>query len=369
MGSSAELLEVRDLSVQYASDRGPVRAATEVGFRLDGDTVLGLVGESGCGKTTVAKALLCLLPPTATVSGRVLFRGKDLLAMGQREMRRVRWRHISWIPQSAMNSLNPVYRVGDQLTEALREHSRADRRQAAERLSELYRMVGMKPDRARLYPHQMSGGMRQRAAIAMAMALDPEIIIADEPTTSLDVVVQAQVLRSINRVQAGRSGAMILVTHDMGVVAQTCSVVAVMYAGRIVESGGCADVLRQPYHPYTMGLKHAFPSLVGPRRELVSIPGFPPDLTALGPGCAFAPRCPFALPRCLDRPPPVEQVAGREVRCHRLEERDRLWRTASRPETWAEGRPGAAQPGRRQPGSEPVAEAGGGRAGAQGGGV
>ncbi|MCL6451418.1 MAG: ABC transporter ATP-binding protein [Acetobacteraceae bacterium] len=366
MAETGALLEVQDLKVYYpgAADRGgprrPVRAVDGVSLALGEDETLGLVGESGSGKTTLIKAVLRLLPAGAQVaSGRVLWRGRDLLTLPRRELRRLRWRELALISQSAMNSLDPVYRVGAQIAEAILAHE-PGRHRAQKRAGELLSRVGLQPSRARDYPHQLSGGMKQRVAIAMAIALDPALIVADEPTTALDVIVQAQILDEILRLLSSRRGSLILVTHDISVVAQTCRRVAVMYAGRIVEQGETAEVFERPAHPYTMGLKNAFPSISGERRGLVYVPGFPPDPADPPPGCRFAPRCPFSQPACGRDDPPTAVLGGRQVACHLADDADRLRRKASEPSTWRlrapAGGPVAPPPpegaGARRPGAQ-----------------
>jgi len=297
---------------------------------------VGLVGESGCGKTTLARAIMGVMPASAEVSGRaLLFQDSDLLRMNVRERRRLAWTSIAFIPQTAMSALDPVYRVGSQIAEVLVERGGFSRAAARTRAEELFAMVGI--DRARLaeYPHQFSGGMRQRAGIAMALALAPALVLADEPVTALDVIVQRQVLDTLKGLQARLGLSVVLVTHDISVVAYACDRVVVMYAGRVVESGTAADVLERPRHPYTMGLTNAFPDLEGAAHTLVPIAGSPPALDHPPPGCRFAPRCPFAQDRChADAPPPTEE-AGHLAACWRAGEAPLLRERAARLETWA----------------------------------
>lgn len=329
------LLEVRDLRVSYATRQGEVRAANGVSFTLEQGETLGLLGESGSGKTTVAKALLKLLPPNGRIAGgAIVFDGQDLVPLTEAEMRRVRWQRISMIFQSAMNALDPVYRVGDQIVEAIRLHEPVSRRQAMARARGLLELVGIEGQRAEAYPHQLSGGMKQRICIAMALALHPDLIIADEPTTALDVVVKDHILGQIVELQARLGFSIIYISHDISVVAETCRTVAVMYAGKIVEWGGVRQVFKEPLHPYTMGLQHAFPRLNG-TEELVSIPGSPPNLIDPPRGCGFAARCPFVVPQCLEEDPPLTAGAqGHLAACHRLGEASLLRERARDRGTW-----------------------------------
>lgn len=330
------LLSIQDLSIHYRTLGGNVQAADRVSFSLEEDQYLGLVGESGCGKTTVAKAILRLLPPNGVVAGgKILFRGRDLLSLSEPEFRRVRWKEISMISQSAMNALDPVYRVGDQIVEAIRTHEPMSREEAKSKASQLFAMVGMDGRRMEDYPHQFSGGMRQRTIIAMALALNPFLIIADEPTTALDMIVQDQILRKIKELQKELQKSMLIITHDIAVVAENCHQMVVMYAGWVAERAKTRDLFRHPLHPYTMGLQNAFPSMKGPLKELVQIPGYPPSLIDPPAGCRFHPRCPFAQAICSrEEPGEIEGEPGHWVRCHFWEQADELKKKSSRPETW-----------------------------------
>ena len=300
------LLQVRGLSVAFQTDAGPARAVDDVSFDLARGGTLGLVGESGCGKTTTALALLRLLPPGGTVTGgRVLLDGVDVLDLDASAARALRWQRLAIVFQGAMNALNPVRTVSSQIAEAVRLHDPStSRRAAATRAVDLLDAVGIPTSRANDHPYTYSGGMRQRAMIALALACDPDIVIADEPTTALDVMVQAQLLELLAGLVRDLDMALVLVTHDLGVVAATCDRVAVMYAGGIVEDGPTARVFAQPSHPYTRLLLGAFPDIDRPRRSLTGIPGVPPRLTDLPPGCRFHPRCPDAMARCSDIRPP-----------------------------------------------------------------
>jgi peptide/nickel transport system ATP-binding protein len=301
------LLEVRDLAVHYRTLQGDVRAVDGVSFTLERGQAVGVVGESGSGKTTIALALLGLLPDTARVRGEVRFEGRDLARLDADALRRVRWREISMIFQGAMNALNPVYPVGDQIVEAILTHEPHVReREARERVARLYEAVGLPPARAGQYPHEYSGGMKQRAVIAMALACGPKLVIADEPTTALDVIVQDRILRELRRIQRERDLSMLYISHDMAVIAEVADVVGVMYAGRLVEVGPTAEVFKHPVHPYTAALMASFPSIRGPRHRLASLPGTPPDLVHPPSGCPFHPRCPRATGECVTDEPPMK---------------------------------------------------------------
>ena len=330
------LLSVRDLRVRFRTDRGMVRAAEGVGFDISPNDVLGIVGESGSGKTVTALSVLGLLPPTAQVSGHVRFRGRDLLQQRPDEVRALRGSQIGMVFQDAFAALNPLHRVGAQVEEAIRvHHPDMSRRMRQERVLDLLGLVGIPNPRARArdYPHQFSGGMRQRVMIAIAIANEPALLIADEPTTALDVTTQAQVLEVLQRVRERTGAAMLLITHDLGVVAGVASRVLVMYAGRVVETGPVRDIFHHPAHPYTVGLLASLPRLdQGGNRRLVRIPGQPPSLIDVPPGCAFHPRCPFArVPEpCRTTVPALQSPAenGHESACHFADE---VMLTASAP--------------------------------------
>ncbi len=317
------LLEVRDLAVDYLTDRGtPLHAVEGVSFHLAEGRSLGLVGESGCGKTTVMMALLRLLPQEGRiVGGQVLFEGRDLLRLSEAEMRRVRWHQIAMVFQGAMNALNPVRTIESQIVEALTWHGLARSVQAArQRAGELLELVGIPAHRGRQYPHQYSGGMRQRAVIAMALACNPRILIADEPTTALDVMIQAQILELLEGLQRDLRLALVLVTHDLGIVAESCDEVLVMYGGVVAEYASSDAIFNTPRHPYTQRLLQAFPDVEEPGTALASIPGNPPRLDALPPGCRFEPRCHRRLQVCAAAPPPAIEIAsGHWVSCYQAE--------------------------------------------------
>jgi peptide/nickel transport system ATP-binding protein len=330
------LLDIRDLSVHYRTKQGTVRAVDGASFAVPRGELVGLVGESGCGKTTVARAVMGVMPRSAAIlGGPVLFEGADLLAMEERARKRLRWRELAFIPQTAMNALDPVYRVGRQIEEVLVERGGQPRRAARERAAELFGMVGIDARRLDDYPHQFSGGMKQRASIAIALALDPKLVLADEPVTALDVIVQRQVLDLLHDLQRRLRLSVVLVTHDISVVAYACDRIVVMYAGQVVEHGPVATVLERPRHPYTMGLTNAFPDLERAGGELVPIEGSPPSLIDPPRGCRFAPRCPFAEPRCHVEPPPMlESEPGAAASCWRSAEADKLRLAAREPATW-----------------------------------
>ena len=332
---SQPLLAVSGLSTEYSTSRGVAAALTDVSISVGRSENLGIIGESGCGKSTLLKTIMGVMPSNARVTrGSVVFEGTDLVTAPKEDVRRVRWAGISMITQSALNALDPVIRVGDQIAEAIMAHRPVNRREALRRASELLAMVGVDPGRVSDYPHQFSGGMRQRAIIAMALALEPPLVLADEPTTALDVIVQDQIFQRLRKLQADLGFSLVLVTHDLGLVIENCESVAVMYAGMVVEKGATRDIVRNPGHPYTLGLKNALPR-VGRKEEPITIPGVPPDLTRLATGCRFAPRCPFVLPVCTaQQPPMVDMGDGRFSRCHRVSEMGELAILATRREVW-----------------------------------
>ncbi|MGE0038451.1 MAG: ABC transporter ATP-binding protein [Xanthobacteraceae bacterium] len=328
------LLELDQLKVRFRTGRGDLHAIDGVSFGIKERESLGIVGESGCGKTTLARAILRILPSNGESSGRVLFRERDLLAMDMDGMREVRWRGIALVTQSAMNALNPVCRVGAQIVEAIRTHERCSRRAAWDRAAELFESVGLKADWVRRYPHEFSGGMRQRAIIAMALALNPPLIIADEPTTALDVIMQDQVFAEVDRIRRDRGTALILITHDISLVSENCDRIAIMYAGQVAEMAPTAAIFDGPMHPYTIGLQNAFADLGDRGRDLISIAGAPPDLTRPPAGCRFAPRCPFAREKCNEPPPLVEREGAHWVACHFADEAESFRRAGRDERTW-----------------------------------
>ncbi len=318
------ILQVDSLSVDYIlHDRTAAHAVENVSFTLHEGELLGLVGESGCGKTTLMMALMQLLPAAGQiVNGRILFDDQDLASATQEEMNHIRWKGISMVFQGAMNALNPVRTVGEQIAEAIRQHlDITDKTVLNARVDELLDLVGINPDRAGHYPHQYSGGMRQRAMIAMALACNPQIIIADEPTTALDVMIQAQILELLAQLRERLGLSIIFVTHDLGVVAEMCDSVLVMYGGVTAEYSSVDTIYNDPRHPYTQELLKAFPDLTKPGARLAAIPGYPPKLNALPPGCRFAPRCPAVFDRCMVESPALLHIDNDQhvASCHLLE--------------------------------------------------
>jgi peptide/nickel transport system ATP-binding protein len=307
------LLEVDRLVMRYKIKAGEVSAVEDVSFTVHQGEAVGLVGESGCGKTSVALSLLRLLPSNAQyVSGEIRLNGEDLLFLSNEEMRQRRWKDISMVFQGAMNSWNPVYRVGDQIRETLDTHYRGVMNYDEQRthMEKLFSAVGLPPSMLDRYPHEYSGGMRQRAVIAMALACSPELIIADEPTTALDVIVQDQILKELKRIQQDLGMSIIYISHDIAVIAEVTDSLGVMYAGKLVEYGPTASVFARPRHPYAYLLLRSTPSISGPRRQLAPLEGEPPDLLDPPTGCRFHPRCPFATEQCVRDEPPLEEIGG-----------------------------------------------------------
>ena len=317
--ASAPLLVVQDLRTHFKLESGWVRAVDGVSFRLNDGEALGIAGESGCGKTTTALSLVRLLPPNARIrkgSSIELF-GIDLVPKTEDQLRRYRWREISIVFQGAMSALNPVRRVGEQIAEPIEFRLGEPKERARRRAAELLELVGIPRKRAEAYPHELSGGMRQRVMIAMALACDPAIVIGDEPTTALDVMVQAQILRLLEQLRQELGLSLILITHDLSVIAETCDRTLVMYAGRVAEEGPVRKIFSAPRHPYTSKLLGAFPSIQADRRSLDTIPGLPPDLRDPPPGCRFHPRCPAVMAVCKEIvPPEVIFSDGVRVACH-----------------------------------------------------
>ena len=310
------VLEIRDLSVEYVLESGIVGAVDKVSFDLNPGEFLAIVGESGCGKSTLLFGIAQLLNPPAEISGgSVTFRGRNLVKLSDKDLAAVRWKNMSVVMQSAMNALNPVLSVGAQFKDAMRAHGVTSQTEIAQRSADVLKMVGIDPLHLKSYPHQLSGGMRQRAMIAMAMLFTPELIIMDEPTSALDVVAQRSLMAQIKDLQQEFGFAVIFVTHDMSLVSHYSNRLMVMYAGQISEVGPTRTIFDSPRHPYTAGLTDAFPSIRGPKLPLTGIPGSPPDLANPPPGCRFAPRCPKVMPRCTTDPPPQYQVEDTLVRC------------------------------------------------------
>ncbi len=307
---TAHVLEVMNLKTYYYTYKGIVKAVDKVSFTLEKGESMGIAGESGCGKSTLAYSLLKLVPPPGRiVGGKIVIDGIDVTNMSEDEVRRrVRWKKISMIFQGAMNALNPVYTVGYQLAEPLIYHKGMTRREAIEIAKEYLKLVGLHPDLVNRYPHELSGGMKQRVVIAMALLLNPSIVIADEPTTALDVVVQAQVLNVIKDLQRKLKISVILITHDLSIISEIADKVAIMYAGKIVEIGPLDRVYTNPLHPYTQGLLRSIPRLRGGPEKLEWIPGTPPDLISPPPGCRFHPRCKYAMDICRKEEPKMIEI-------------------------------------------------------------
>lgn len=324
------LLQVEDLGTHFSTKRGVVRAVDGVSFQMARGERLAVVGESGSGKTATALSLLRLLPPAGkVVAGKAVLNGRDILGLNQDELRRLRGKEVAMVFQDPMTSLNPVIRIRDQMVPPMRQHLGLDAAAALRRAVDLLRQVGIPDPAARVdaYPHELSGGMRQRVLIAMALSCGPDLLIADEPTTALDVTIQAQIVALLKQLSEETGTAVLFVTHDFGLVARFAHTIAVMYAGRIVEYGRAREVFSHRHHPYTRALLRSIPTIAGPKPErLAQIEGAPPDLLALGPGCAFLPRCPFALKRCAEeRPELLERAPGHSAAC------------------WAEGDPEAVE--------------------------
>jgi oligopeptide/dipeptide ABC transporter ATP-binding protein len=322
---SGHLLQVADLHVVFEAEGGQVNAVNGLSYEVNAGEIVAILGESGSGKSVGARAVMGLIPrpPGRIAHGRILFKGQNLLEMPETDVRRLCGRHIALVPQDPLSAFNPLFPIGWQIAEVFRIHQGLSTRQARETVIDLMRRVQISAAEARFddYPFQFSGGMRQRALIAMALALNPALLIADEPTTALDVTTQAQILELLVELQADFGMGLILITHDIGVVAEIADRVVVMYAGRVAETGPSDKVLRQPSHPYTKGLRDSLPELEARQERLVSIPGTPPDLSRIPAGCPFHPRCAWSRPGLCDQTlPPLRPVDGRQVACHLAEQ-------------------------------------------------
>jgi peptide/nickel transport system ATP-binding protein len=314
------LIEVQGLRTYFKVKRGFVKAVDNVSFEVERGEAMGLVGESGCGKTTISLSILRILPSNGVIkAGKVMFNGMDLVGLTENEMRtQIRWKEISIVFQGAMNALNPVYRIGDQIVEAIQLHEpNVTKEEADRRVGMLFELVGVEPKRRSNYPHEFSGGMRQRAMIAMALACNPALLIADEPGTALDVIVAAQVLKLMKELREKLNLSMIMVSHDLSIIAETCQKTAVMYGGKIAEYSNVNTIFKEPLHPYTKGLMEAFPGIKAARTRMTSIPGSPPDLLYPPPACRFHPRCPYAMDVCRKVEPELRDIGKKHyVSCH-----------------------------------------------------
>lgn len=330
-------LSIRDLSVAYKSRHGRVLAADHISLDVEKGGSLGLVGESGCGKSTLATALLGLLPKEAEVTAEALdLNGESLLGTSAERLRERRWNEVAYVPQGAAVALSPVTTLHRQFAETWMAHRKEGRDVLLAKARELFQEVDLDPDWLKSFPHQLSGGMRQRAIIALALLLQPELLVADEPTTGLDVIVQRQVLDVLKRLQRDHDTTLVFVSHDIAVVAELCRSLAVMYAGRIVELGEARALLQAPKHPYTMALRRSFPDIRTPERPLLSIPGRPPALGASATSCVFADRCPFAEQKCRETVPPLREVGGVKVACHFAESAGEMVEAFRSEAVWAE---------------------------------
>ncbi|MFC6889995.1 ABC transporter ATP-binding protein [Halorubrum trueperi] len=332
------LLELNDLNIEYKTDQGNVRAVEDVNIQIEKGETVGIVGESGCGKTTMAKSVLGILPSNANiVSGEIIYDGKDLTERSEDFLREnIRWSEISWIAQNAMNALNPVYRIKSLFHEALSIHTDLSKAERREKIEQLLTDVDLDAAVINDYGHELSGGQRQRVIIALALALSPPLIIADEPTTGLDVVIQDQILRLISDLQKETNSAMMFISHDVNAVAEVSDKTSVMYAGNVVESGDSSDVFKSPAHPYTVGLMNAFPRIDSdPDDALVTIPGSPPELIDPPKGCRFKSRCPFATEDCTVTPPDTKVNNRSHVaKCHYTSKAEKFREEGKKIETW-----------------------------------
>lgn len=321
--SNENFLEIKDLVVEYTSEGKIVQAVNGVSFSIEKGSALGLVGETGAGKTTIAKSIMRILNPVAghIRGGEIFVDGVDVLKLTEAQMRGVRSKKVAMIFQDPMTALNPVKKVGDQIAEVIKIHNKVSSRKAWVMAQEMLEKVGIPAERAHEYPHQFSGGMKQRVVIAIALACNPELLLADEPTTALDVTIQAQVLDMISKLREELGTSLMLITHDLGIVAETCDNVAVIYAGQIVEIGDLEAIFDHPAHPYTKGLFGALPNLEVETRRLSPIDGMPPDPTDLPSGCSFSPRCPYAMEKCFAEDPGATKIGEKHLcRCHLVEE-------------------------------------------------
>lgn len=323
------LLEAEDLTIKYRIPNGHVTAASEVSFRIKEDQYLGLVGESGCGKSTIAKAIMGGLDDNGEItSGKLYYKGKEIQHLSQQELNeQIRWKEIAFIPQNSMRSLNPIQKISNQAIEIMQVHTDADEEEAIDRLSELFDIVGLQQERIYDYPFEFSGGMAQRATIAMSLLLEPSLIIADEPTTALDVIMQDQIFKYMEEMRDVTDASLLLITHDIAVVFELCDSIIIMYAGNVAEKGSVSDLYHSPRHPYSILLQQSFPDFEHPEKDLVDIPGHPPKLMGEVEQCVFADRCPWVVDHCYESVPPLESLSDgkevQEVACFRKDEINR----------------------------------------------
>ena len=316
------LLSIKDLTVEYSTERGALRAVDGISLDMDEGEVLGLAGESGCGKSTLAFSILRILPRTARTAGALRLNGENVLEMDDSAVRRYRWKSVSLVPQGSMNAFDPVIPIGAQIVEAIKTHESISKAEAWQKTRKLFTLLGIPEGRVKNYAHEFSGGMRQRAAIAMALSLDPKLVILDEPTTALDVVVQKQILGLLRHLQKNLQISFIFITHDLSVLADIATKIAVMYSGKIVEIGSQKEFFSNPRHPYSKALISAIPKIDGPKSETKAIPGIPPDLISPPPGCRFNPRCPFVFEKCKEVEPQLESAGGGvRAACHLLNQK------------------------------------------------
>lgn len=328
------LIEIQNLTIDYATEKGSLRAVNDVDLTIEEGETLGLVGESGCGKTTTAKSLLGLLDDNGEiVEGEINYKGNDFARFTEDDFQTVRWSEISFIAQNAMNALDPVYKIASQIVEVITHHEDVSKKEARERTQQLLNDVGLDKSVLSDYPHELSGGQRQRVIIALSLALNPSLIIADEPTTGLDVVVQDDILNLIKNIQDETGSSLIFITHDISAVAEIADRVAVMYGGCVTEVGTVSEVFKQSGHPYTMGLRNAFPS-INESKELVSIPGKPPDLVEPPAGCIFKNRCPFATAECDQEPPMSKMTDQHSARCHYTNKAEEMRKKSNDADLW-----------------------------------
>jgi peptide/nickel transport system ATP-binding protein len=319
------LLKVENLTTKYTTEKGTATAVDDVSFELGESESLGIVGESGCGKTTLAFSIMRLLHYNGKASGKVVFNGQSILDMPKNEFKKLQWKHISIVPQAAMGALNPIYTIGEQIVEAILAHETVSKNEAWEMAKAQLECVGLDRSRVKSYPHELSGGMCQRAVIAMALALEPELVIADEPTTALDAVTQVQILKLMRHLQRKMNLSLIYISHDLSILCQVCDKIMVMYGGKVVETGSAARLFTKPSHPYTQAMLSSYPDINGERKKLKGLSGSPPDILNFPSGCRFNPRCKHATDQCREVEPKMTEYAPNHfAACHLLTEKEVL---------------------------------------------